>query len=229
MAYRFLLFDLDHTLLDFESAEETALTQMLEDMNFPDVQAFKDYYKPMNQGLWKDLEQKKISKKDLINSRFAIAFAHFGREVDGEEMALRYQDYISQQGQTFPGAEDLLAKLVERGYQLYGATNGVTAIQQGRLKQSAITPYFKEIFISEQLGTQKPEVAFYEKIGNLIPGFAKEQALMIGDSLTADIAGGNASGIDTVWYNPDRKENTSLVVPTYTVSNYQEIADLLIK
>lgn len=229
MAYRFLLFDLDHTLLDFESAEETALTQMLEDMNFPDVQAFKDYYKPMNQGLWKDLEQKKISKKDLINSRFAIAFAHFGRDVDGEEMALRYQDYISQQGQTFPGAEDLLAKLVERGYQLYGATNGVTAIQQGRLKQSAITPYFKEIFISEQLGTQKPEVAFYEKIGNLIPGFAKEQALMIGDSLTADIAGGNASGIDTVWYNPDRKENTSLVVPTYTVSNYQEIADLLIK
>ena len=103
----------------------------------------------------------------MINSRFAIAFAHFGRDVDGEEMALRYQDYISQQGQTFPGAEDLLAKLVKRGYQLYGATNGVTAIQQGRLKQSAITPYFKEIFISEQLGTQKPEVAFYEKIGNL--------------------------------------------------------------
>lgn len=229
MAYRFLLFDLDHTLLDFESAEETALTQMLEDMNFPDVQAFKDYYKPMNQGLWKDLEQKKISKKDLINSRFAIAFAHFGRDVDGEEMALRYQDYISQQGQTFPGAEDLLAKLVERGYQLYGATNGVTAIQQGRLKQSAITPYFKEIFISEQLGTQKPEVAFYEKIGNLIPGFAKEQALMIGDSLTADIAGGNAAGIDTVWYNPNHKENTSQVVPTYSVSTYQEIADLLIK
>lgn len=228
MAYRFLLFDLDHTLLDFESAEETALTQMLEDMNFPDVQAFKDYYKPMNQGLWKDLEQKKISKKDLINSRFAIAFAHFGRDVDGEEMALRYQDYISQQGQTFPGAEDLLAKLVERGYQLYGATNGVTAIQQGRLKQSAITPYFKEIFISEQLGTQKPEVAFYEKIGNLIPGFAKEQALMIGDSLTADIAGGNAAGIATVWYNPDHKENTSQVVPTYEVSNYQEIADLLL-
>ena len=229
MAYRFLLFDLDHTLLDFESAEETALTQMLEDMNFPDVQDFKDYYKPMNQGLWKDLEQKKLTKQELVDSRFAIAFAHFGSEVDGEEMALCYQDYIRQQGQNFPGAEDLLAKLVERGYQLYGATNGVTAIQQGRLKQSAITPYFKEIFISEQLGTQKPEVAFYEKIGNLIPGFAKEQALMIGDSLTADIAGGNAAGIDTVWYNPDHKENTSQVVPTYTVSNYQEIADLLIK
>lgn len=165
----------------------------------------------------------------MINSRFAIAFAHFGREVDGEEMALRYQDYISQQGQSFPGAEDMLAKLVERGYQLYGATNGVTAIQQGRLKKSAITPYFKEIFISEQLGTQKPEVAFYEKIGNLIPGFAKEQALMIGDSLTADIAGGNASGIDTVWYNPDHKENTSQAVPTYEVDSYEALLALLRK
>ena len=158
-----------------------------------------------------------------------IAFAHFGREVDGEEMALRYQDYISQQGQTFPGAEDLLAELVERGYQLYGATNGVTDIQQGRLKQSAITPYFKEIFISEQLGTQKPEVAFYEKISNLIPGFAKEQALMIGDSLTADIAGGNAAGIDTVWYNLNHKENTSPAVPTYEVDSYEALLALLRK
>ena len=229
MTYTFLLFDLDHTLLDFDTAEEVALTQFLQDQGVQDIQAFKDYYKPMNQGLWKDLEQKKISKKDLINSRFAIAFAHFGRDVDGEEMALRYQDYISQQGQTFAGAEDLLTKLVERGYQIYGATNGVTAIQQGRLKQSSITPYFKEIFISEQLGTQKPEVAFYEKISNLIPGFAKEQALMIGDSLTADIAGGNAAGIDTVWYNPDHKENTSPAVPTYEVDSYEALLALLRK
>ena len=83
MAYTFLLFDLDHTLLDFESAEETALTQMLEDMNFPYVKAFKDYYKPMNQGLWKDLEQKKLTKQELVDSRFAIGFAHFGISVDG--------------------------------------------------------------------------------------------------------------------------------------------------
>ena len=229
MAYRFLLFDLDHTLLDFESAEETALTQMLEDMNFPDVQAFKDYYKPMNQGLWKDLEQKKLTKQELVDSRFAIGFAHFGITVDGAEMALRYQDYISLQGQSFPAAEDLLARLEKAGYQLYGATNGVTAIQEGRLAHSTIASNFKEVFISEQLHTQKPEPAFFDKVGQLIPDFSKENTLMIGDSLTADIAGGHAAGIDTVWYNPDHKENTSQVVPTYTVSNYQEIADLLIK
>ena len=227
MAYKFLLFDLDHTLLDFESAEETALTQMLEDMNFPNIQAFKDYYKPMNQGLWKDLEQKKLTKQELVDSRFAIGFAHFGTTVDGAEMALRYQDYISLQGQSFPGAEEMLAELVERGYQLYGATNGVTAIQEGRLAHSTIAPYFKEVFISEQLHTQKPEPAFFDKVGQLIPGFSKEQALMIGDSLTADIVGGNAAEIDTVWYNPDRKENTSPAVPTYEADSYSKILALL--
>lgn len=227
MAYTFLLFDLDRTLLDFESAEDTALTQMLDDMNFQNIQAFKDYYKPMNQGLWKDLEQKKLTKQELVDSRFAIGFAHFGITVDGAEMALRYQDYISLQGQSFPGAEEMLAELVERGYQLYGATNGVAAIQEGRLAHSTIAPYFKEVFISEQLHTQKPEPAFFDKVGQLIPGFSKEQALMIGDSLTADIVGGNAAGIDTVWYNPDRKENTSPAVPTYEADSYSKILALL--
>ena len=229
MAYTFLLFDLDRTLLDFESAEDTALTQMLEDMNFQNIQAFKDYYKPMNQGLWKDLEQKKLTKQELVDSRFAIGFAHFGITVDGAEMALRYQDYISLQGQSFPGAKEMLAELVQVGYQIYGATNRVTAIQEGRMAHSTIAPYFKEVFISEQLQTQKPDPDFFEKVGQLIPGFSKEETLMIGDSLTADIAGGHAAGIDTVWYNPDHKENTSQVVPTYEVSTYQEIADLLIK
>lgn len=229
MAYTFLLFDLDRTLLDFESAEDTALTQMLEDMNFQNIQAFKDYYKPMNQGLWKDLEQKKLTKQELVDSRFAIGFAHFGITVDGAEMALRYQDYISLQGQSFPGAEDLLARLEKAGYQLYGATNGVTAIQEGRLAHSTIASYFKEVFISEQLQTQKPDPDFFERVGQRIPGFSKDQTLMIGDSLSADIAGGHAAGIATVWYNPDHKENTSQVMPTYEVSTYQEIADFLLK
>jgi len=229
MAYTFLLFDLDHTLLDFESAEETALTQMLEDMNFPDIQSFKDYYKPMNQGLWKDLEQKKLTKQELVDSRFAIGFAHFGITVDGAEMALRYQDYISLQGQSFPGAEDLLARLEKAGYQLYGATNGVTAIQEGRLAHSTIAHYFKEVFISEQLQTQKPDALFYEKIGQQIAGFSKEKTLMIGDSLTADIQGGNNAGIDTIWYNPHQLENPTQAQPTYEVHSYRDLLDCLDK
>ena len=229
MIYKFLLFDLDHTLLDFDTAEDVALTQLLKEEGVEDIQAYKDYYVPMNKALWKDLELKKITKAELINTRFAKLFAHFGIEKDGVYLAERYQFYLSKQGQTFPGVEDLLRKLISQGYELYAATNGITYIQTGRLKQSGISPYFKEIFISEQLHTQKPDAAFYEKIGALIPNFDKNQTLMIGDSLSADIQGGNNAGIDTIWYNPHHLENKSLAQPTYEVDSYQALLELLDK
>lgn len=97
------------------------------------------------------------------------------------------------------------------------------------MKASPIGPYFSQVFISEQLGTQKPEADFFEKIAEQIDGFSKAKALMIGDSLTADIAGGNAASIDTVWYNPEQKVNDSLAQPTYTISTYSDLLALLNK
>ena len=230
LKYKFLLFDLDHTLLDFDAAEDIALTRLLEEEEgVEDIQAYKNYYVPMNKSLWKDLEQKKITKAELINTRFAKLFAHFGIEKDGSYLAERYQFFLSKQGQTFPGVEDLLKNLIKQGYELYAATNGITYIQTGRLEQSGIAPFFKKIFISEQLHTQKPDAAFYEKIGARIPNFDKNHALMIGDSLSADIQGGNNAGIDTIWYNPQHLENTTQLHPTYEVHSYQEILEILDK
>lgn len=229
LKYKFLLFDLDHTLLDFDAAEDIALTQLLEEEGVEDIQAYKDYYVPMNKDLWKDLEQKKITKAKLINTRFAKLFAHFGIEKDGAYLAERYQFFLSKQGQTFPGVEDLLKKLISKGYELYAATNGITYIQTGRLEQSRIAPFFKEIFISEQLHTQKPDASFYEKIGARIPNFDKNHALMIGDSLSADIQGGNNAGIDTIWYNPHHLENKTQAQPTYEVDSYQALLEILDK
>jgi len=210
MTYKFLLFDLDHTLLDFDTSEDVALTQLLKEEGVADIQAYKDYYVPMNKSLWKDLELKKITKKELVNTRFSKLFSHFGIEKDGVYLAEHYQFYLAQQGQVFSGAMELLDSLIDRGYELYAATNGITTIQTGRLEQSGIAPFFKEIFISDQLHTQKPDAAFYEKIGARIPNFNKNHALMIGDSLSADIQGGNNAGIDTIWYNPHHLENKSL-------------------
>ena len=227
MKYKFLFFDLDHTLLDFDAAEDIALTQLLEEEGVEDIQAYKDYYVPMNKLLWKDLEQKKITKSELINTRFAKLFAHFGIEKDGAYLAERYQFFLSKQGQTFPGVEDLLRKLISQGYELYAATNGITYIQTGRLEQSGIAPFFKETFISEQLHTQKPDAEFYEKIGARIPNFDKNQTLMIGDSLSADIQGGQNAGIDTVWYNPQHLENTTQLHPTHEVHSYKDLLNCL--
>lgn len=227
LKYKYLLFDLDHTLLDFDVAEDIALTQLLEEEGVEDIQTYKDYYVPMNKALWKDLEQKKITKAALINTRFEKLFAHFGIEKDGFYLAERYQFFLSKQGQTFPGVEDLLKKLIHQGFELYAATNGITYIQTGRLEQSGISPFFKEIFISEQLHTQKPDAAFYEKIGARIPNFDKNHALMIGDSLSADIQGGNNAGIDTIWYNPHHLKNKTLAHPTYEVHSYKDLLNCL--
>ena len=227
MTYKFLLFDLDHTLLDFDAAEDVALTQLLKEEGVADIQAYKDYYVPMNKSLWKDLELKKIRKQELVNTRFSKLFSHFGIEKDGVYLAERYQFFLAQQGQVFSGATKLLDSLIDRGYELYAATNGITTIQTGRLEQSGIAPYFKEIFISEQLHTQKPDAAFYEKIGARIPNFDKNNALMIGDSLSADIQGGNNVGIDTIWYNPHHLENHTQAKPTYVVHSYKDLLNCL--
>ena len=227
MTYKFLLFDLDHTLLDFDAAEDVALTQLLKEEGVADIQSYKDYYVPMNKSLWKDLEEKKITKQELVNTRFSRLFAHFEIEKDGVYLAERYQFYLAQQGQVFYGAMELLDSLIDRGYELYAATNGITTIQTGRLAQSGLAPYFNQVFISEQLQTQKPDALFYKKIGQQIAGFSKEKTLMIGDSLTADIQGGNNAGIDTIWYNPHHLKNKSLAQPTYEIDSYQALLDCL--
>ena len=227
MRYKFLLFDLDHTLFDFDTAEDVALTQLLKEEGVDNIQAYKDYYVPMNKALWKDLEQKKITKHELVNTRFSRLFEHFGVEKDGSYLANRYQFYLSQQGQIFSGAIELLDNLIECGYELYAATNGITAIQTGRLAQSGLSPYFNHVFISEQLRTQKPDALFYERIGQQIPGFSNDKTVMIGDSLTADIQGGNNAGIDTIWYNPHHLENKTQAQPTYEVHSYQDLLNCL--
>ena len=156
-------------------------------------------------------------------------FAHFGIEKDGVYLAERYQFYLAQQGQVYSGAMELLDNLIDRGYELYAATNGITTIQTGRMAHSGLAPYFNHIFISEQLQTQKPDALFYDKIGQQIAGFSKEKTLMIGDSLTADIQGGNNADIDTIWYNPHHLENKTKAQPTYEVDSYQALLELLDK
>ena len=206
---------------------DVALTQLLKEEGVVDIQAYKDYYVPMNKAFWKDLEQKKISKQELVNTRFSRLFAHFGQEKDGRLLAQRYQFYLAQQGQTLSGAHELLDSLIERDYELYAATNGITAIQTGRLAQSGLAPYFNQVFISEQLQTQNLMHYSMKKSVKRLLDLIKKMTLMIGDSLTADIQGGNNAGIGTIWYNPHHLENNTQAQPTYEVHSYQELLDYL--
>ena len=136
---------------------------------------------------------------------------------------------MSQQGQELPQAHAFLSNVKDRGHKIYAATNGVSYIQRGRLQASSILPFFDDIFISDEVGAHKPSTDFFEKIADQVHDFHPASALMIGDSLTADIQGGNNAGIDSIWFNPNGLVNETPAVPTYQVKNYQEILTILSK
>ncbi|MGT2887213.1 YjjG family noncanonical pyrimidine nucleotidase [Streptococcus didelphis] len=228
MEFFLILFDLDHTLLDFDLAEEVALTELLKEYNVKDIAAYKNYYRPMNKAMWRALELKEMTKSELVNTRFAKLFAHFNIEVDGVSLAQTYQTHLQKQGQTYSGAAELLKALSTVGYQLFAVTNGITDIQMGCLQASDIKHYFSDIFISEQAASQKPDKYFFDWIGQRIPHYQRHKTLMIGDSLTADIQGGNNAGIDTVWYNPNHLQNNSNAQTTFEISSFKELGQLLL-
>ena len=231
MTYTHLLFDLDHTLLDFDRAEDLALTYLLEEAGVAsrDLKVYKDHYIPMNRSMWEDLNHGLITKPELLRTRFSRLFGHFGQEVDGSHLAGRYQHFLSQQGQELPQAHAFLSNVKDRGHKIYAATNGVSYIQRGRLQASSILPFFDDIFISDEVGAHKPSTDFFEKISDQVNDFHPDSALMIGDSLTADIQGGNNAGIDSIWFNPKGLVNETPAIPTYQVKNYQEILTILSK
>ena len=130
MTYTHLLFDLDHTLLDFDRAEDLALTFLLEEAGVAsqEIKVYKDHYIPMNRAMWEDLNHGLITKPELLRTRFSRLFEHFGKEVDGSFLAGRYQHFLSQQGQELPQAHAFLADVKDRGHKIYAATNGVSFI-----------------------------------------------------------------------------------------------------
>ena len=182
----------------------------------------------MNRAMWRSLEKDEITREELVETRFAKLFDHFGFEKDGKELASDYEAILGTQGQTYEGAEALLQALQDAGYDLYAATNGITTIQKGRLSNSPIAKYFKKVFISEEVGAQKPSEVFFERVAGEIPDYDKDKAVIIGDSLTADIQGGINAGIDTIWMNLAAKENRTAIKPTVEVRSYAELLEFLV-
>lgn len=230
MKYLYLMFDLDHTLLDFDRAEDFALDQVLlhQGLSPEELLTYKAYYVPMNQALWKDLEKGLISRQDLVDSRFQLLFQHFGQEVDGKALAYQYQQALGLQGHIYPGADKLLQQLTNKGYRIYAISNGLSAIQHPRLVRSGLNQFFEQVFISQEVGAVKPDTAFFNRVAQQIKGFDSSQALIIGDSLSADIQGGFNIGWDTLWLQLKGLSLSRPAQATYQMSSYQEILNLLV-
>ena len=230
MKYATLLFDSDETLLDFKKSEKEAIVGALSYAGIaPDAEIIAEYSK-INQGLWKLLEKGGIKKDELKYRRFELLFEKYGITSDPRETANKYMELLSRRGYLLDGAKELCEALSGKA-DLYMVTNGIKFSQEGRLADSGMTCYFKDIFVSEDAGREKPSAEFFDYVAKRIPGFSKEKAIIIGDSLTSDIAGGINYGIDTCWYNPrgeEAPENIRNKI-TYTVSTHKEIYDIITK
>lgn len=223
-----VLLDLDDTLLDFHKAERLAVARTFACLGIQPEEAVIRRYSEINAAQWKRLERGEISREQVLVGRFTLLFEELGVSCSSQEAKTAYECFLSQGHYFMPGAEALLEALRDR-YRLFLCSNGTAAVQEGRLKSAGIGPYFEKIFISEEVGFNKPSPEFFERCFEKIPGFSRDLAIMIGDSLTSDILGGINAGIRTCWFNPLGKPGREDIVPDYELSELEQVSGLLKK
>ncbi len=186
----------------------------------------KTQYKTINQNLWRAFEEGKITRDEVVNTRFSALFKEYGYEADGALLEQKYRRFLEKGHQLMDGAFDLISNL-QLQFDLYIVTNGVSKTQYKRLRDSGLFPFFKDIFVSEDTGCQKPMKEYFDYVFARIPQFSAEHTLIIGDSLTADVKGGQLAGLDTCWFNPDLKQNELEIMPTYEIRELEELYRIL--
>ncbi len=224
--YNTLLFDVDDTILDFKKGEHQALNDLFTELQINDIEKIINDFKFINSGLWKDLENGLVTRDYVLNERFTILFKKYNKLVDGKEIEKRYRYHLNMQHEPIPGAYDLLESLYKK-YSLYIITNGVSETQRKRLSDSKLYKYFDGLFISEEIGFEKPSKEFFNAVATRVQDFNIESTLVIGDSLTADILGGANYNMDTCWFNPQMKKNTTKIEPTYEIYNLMDLINIL--
>ena len=220
-----IFFDLDDTLLDFHRSEREAITQTLSSFGIDPTDAVRERYSAINKYVWKQLELGLMTREQILVKRFELLFEELGVDADGMAVKRAYEWNLGGSYFYLDGAEELLEEL-QKKYDLYIMSNGTAVVQDRRIAASGIDKYFKEIFISEKVGYNKPSIEFFERCFERIPDFDKSSAIIIGDALTSDIKGGINAGILTCHYNP-RAEGYEDIIPDYTIKTLEELPALL--
>lgn len=224
--YEVILFDVDGTLLDFDKAEERGIEALLVHFGVPVCEENKEKYHVLNQSYWKRLELGELTRDQVLSLRFEEYFGDFGIKVDGMEVDGLYRKELDNSAILIDGAIEILTYLKEK-YSLYVVSNGVASTQYRRLGAAGLDQYFDGIFISEEAGCQKPQAGFFEYCFEKMGRRDAENMLIVGDSLTSDIRGGNGSGIDTCWFNPRGLANTAGVRVDYEIRELSELGEML--
>jgi len=226
MKYKLVLFDADGTLFDFDKAEKEAFEKTFKQFGINEnLELLHKEYEIINLAIWRDFEQKKITSEKLRVERFQRFFAKENLDLDPSIISPIYLKYLSEGTHLLQGAKEIISFLFGN-CELALATNGLADVQNPRFADSDLAKYFQHIFISDEIGHPKPDPEFFEHIFSKLPH--NESAIIIGDNLISDIMGGNDFGIDTCWFNPNKRTNESGVIPTFEISDLKELRSILI-
>ena len=222
----FLFLDLDDTILDFHKAEHIALGKTFRDFGLEPTEEVMARYSLINKAHWERLERKELTREEVLVGRFALLFSEYGIEVDPTLCARTYENNLSIGHYFLPGAYEAVERLSKK-YKLYLASNGTARVQAGRLESANISHFFQEIFISQEIGANKPDIAYFNGCFARIPDFDVTKSMMVGDSLTSDILGGIQAGMKTCWVNPTGKTAPDNIHPDYEIKALSELEGLL--
>ena len=224
--YNILLLDLDDTIFDFHKQEKVAIEKTLSGAGIAPTEENCILYSQINDKYWKRLEKGEVTRQQVLVGRFEELFATLGVSGNAEKTALAYMENLSQRHYFLPGAEEALIQL-QKKYRLFLVSNGTASVQERRLQSAGIEKYFEGIFISQNVGVNKPAKGFFDYCFERISGFNMQKAIIIGDSLTSDILGGKNAGIATCWVNPDNKPTREDICPDYQIASLTELPAML--
>ena len=199
--YRWLFFDADGTLFDYDMAEAKALEATFRDFDFPFLPATAEAYRVINKQVWLDFEHGRITSAQLRTIRFERLFEAVQLHASADVFSQGYLKNLAAASDLMDGAAELIHQL-RRRYRLAIITNGLSDVQHPRLAGSGIADCFDFVGVSEDLKAAKPDPLFFERVFAHTGSPEKETVLVIGDSLTSDIQGGLNFGLDTCWFNP---------------------------
>jgi 2-haloacid dehalogenase len=224
--YPWLLFDLDDTLFDFRAAETHALEQELGDAGVACDPSWLAIYREVNAGAWQALEEGRTTPERLRVERFEALFQRLDLDLDAAAFSAGYLRHLGTQAQLVDGALAMLDAVLP-GRRLAVITNGLVEVQRPRLAASVISGRIAVIVISEEEGAAKPDPAIFDIALERMGRPARRDVLMIGDSLSSDVAGGLAAGLDTAWFNPAGLPGRDGLAPTHELRSLGELVDLL--
>jgi 2-haloacid dehalogenase len=223
--YPWILFDADDTLFDYRRAETGALAAAFEDQGVAFDEAWLPVYQRVNAAAWRMLEEGRVTSARLRVLRFEQLFAELSLSLDPAAFSVVYLRQLSHQAHLVNGALELLEALRPR-HRFAIITNGLSDVQRPRLAASPLAPLIEHVLISEELGVAKPDPAYFDIALERLGGPDRRDLLIVGDSLTSDIAGGIAAGIDTCWYNPAGAASGG-VAPTYTIARLEALRPIV--